>query len=180
MAAQRYVEDIDDFLEGLKLPEAEVPICMRGDLQARFEELDRDLEAARRTPEDDSLASSGVEPRRLAEEIEALRAEMQEHVRVFLLRARPRKEWSDLLKEHKPRKIDAPADFNRDTFPIAALAACSVKPSITEAQAGKIVDHITQGQWSALWNAILELNGGSGEVPFSYAASAILSNTRQS
>ncbi|MGW4406514.1 hypothetical protein ACWEJ6_20970 [Nonomuraea sp. NPDC004702] len=180
MAAQRYVEDIDDFLDGLKLPETEVPICLRGDLQARFEELERDLEAARRKPESDSLASSGSEARRLAGEIEALRAEMQEHVRVFLLRALPRKEWSDLLKEHKPRKQDAPADFNRDTFPVAALAACSVKPRINEDQAGKIVDRITQGQWSSLWNAILELNGGSGEVPFSYAASAILSNTSAS
>lgn len=178
MADRRYVEDIDEFLEGLKLPETEVPICMRGDLQARFEELDRELESARRRPEDDSLASSGTEVRRLASEIEALRAEMQEHVRVFLLRALPRKAWSDLAKEHPPRKQDSPADFNRDTFPVAALSACSVKPSIGAAQAGKVVDHVTQGQWSALWNAILELNGGSGEVPFSPAASVILSNTR--
>lgn len=180
MAAQRYVEDIDDFLEGLKLPEAEVPIVMRGDLQSRFEELDRDLNAARRKPEDDSLAASGGEVRRLAEEIEALREEMQEHVRVFLLRALPRKAWSDLAKEHKPRKQDAPADFNRDTFPVAALAACSVKPSLNEQQAGKVIDHITQGQWQTLWDKIMELNGGSGDVPFSYAASAILSNIRQS
>jgi hypothetical protein len=180
VAAQRYVEDIDDFLEGLKLPETEVPICMRGDMQSRFEELERELEIARRKPDSDSLAGGDGEVRRLAEEIEALRAEMQQHVRVFLLRALPRKAWSDLVKEHKPRKQDAPADFNRDTFPVAALAACSVKPGITEAQAGKVVDHITQGQWSTLWNAIMELNGGSGDVPFSYAASAILSNTSKS
>ncbi|MEU7741977.1 hypothetical protein [Nonomuraea sp. NPDC049158] len=180
MAAPRYVEDIDDFLDGLKLPETEVPICMRGDLQSKFEELERDLEAARRSADSDSLAGSGSDTRRLAEEITALQDEMQEHVRVFWLRALPRKEWSDLIKEHKPRKQDAPADFNRDTFPVAALAACSVKPSINEAQAGKVIDRIAQGQWATLWDAILQLNGGSGEVPFSYAASAILSNTRTS
>ncbi|MFB4285705.1 hypothetical protein ACBJ59_61335 [Nonomuraea sp. MTCD27] len=179
MTDPRYVEDIDDFLDGLKLPEDQVPICMRGDLQSRFEELSRQLEAARRGPEPDSL--DGVpDTVRLAREIEALRGEMQEHVRVFLLRALPRKEWSDLAKEHKPRKTDAAdlqAGFNRETFPIAALAACSVKPKMDEKQAGRLVDRVTQGQWQALWNAIAELNGGSGEVPFSYAASAILSAT---
>jgi hypothetical protein len=179
VAAQRYVEDIDDFLDGLKLPETEVPICMRGDLQARFEELERDLEAARRAPEPDSLGDVS-DSIRIAQQVEALRAEMQQHVRYFLLRAKPRKEWSDLVKEHKPRKQDAPADFNRETFPVAALAACCVRPSLSEEQAGRVVDHVTQGQWSTLWTAIMELNGGSGDVPFSYAASAILSNTKTS
>ena len=180
MAAQRYVEDIDDFLDGLKLPEKEVPICMRGDLQAKFEQLEADLEAARRGPDSDTLASSDSSARKIAQEIEALQAEMQEHVRLFWLRALPRKAWSDLIKEHPPRKQDAPADFNRDKFPVAALAECSVKPSLSEEQAGKVVDRLTQGQWAMLWNAILELNGGSGEVPFSYSASAILQATSRS
>jgi hypothetical protein len=178
MSETPYVEDIDAFLEGLKLPETEVPIVMRGDLQARFEELERALDVARRKPESDSLAGGGSEARQIAEEIEALRAEMQGYVRVFLLRALPRKEWSDLLKEHPARKQDAPADFNRETLPISALAACSVKPKMSEAQAGRLVDAVTQGQWAVLWQAILGLNGGSGEVPFSVAASATLNSTR--
>ncbi|WP_214327844.1 hypothetical protein [Nonomuraea sediminis] len=177
MAEQQYVEDVDEFLDGLKLPETEVPICGRGDLQARFEDLERQLDVARSQPADDSLASKETEAQRIAKEIQALQVEMQQHVRVFLLRALPRKAWSDLVKEHPARKQDAPADFNRDSFPVAALAACAVKPSLTEEKAGRVVDRITQGQWSLLWNAILELNGGSGEVPFSAAASVILSST---
>ncbi|MFE3452379.1 hypothetical protein ACFXJ8_25995 [Nonomuraea sp. NPDC059194] len=182
MSETPYVEDIDAFLDGLKLPETEVPIVMRGDLQARFEELERALDIARRRPESDSLAGGGGDARRIAEEIEALRAEMQGHVRVFLLRALPRKAWSDLVKEHPARKQDTSAgvDFNRDTLPVAALAACSVKPRMAEEKAGRLVDALTQGQWMTLWNAILELNGGSGEVPFSALASVTLSSTRTS
>lgn len=178
--ADQYVEDVDDFLSNLRMPEDEVPICVRGDLQARFEELQRQLDVARRTPESDSLAGSGGEVRRIAEEIEAVRQEMQAHVRVFVLRALPHKEWSDLLKDHKPRPQDHPADFNRETFPTAALAACAVKPRMNTAQAGKLIDAVTTGQWRTLWEAILGLNGGSGDVPFSAAASAILSSTSRS
>lgn len=180
MSETQYVEDIDDFLNGLKLPEVPVPICMRGDLQARFEELERQLHEARRKPSDGSLASSGAEARRIAEELVAVQEEMKGHVRVFLLRAKTRKEWSDLAKEYPPRKEDAPADFNRDTFPVAALAACSVKPRMSVEQAGRLVDRLTQGQWRTLWEAILDLNGGTGEVPFSRAASEILSSTSRS
>lgn len=177
---EQYIENIDEFLDGLKLPEDGVPIVMRGDLQARFEELERQLQDARRKPETDSLVGTSGEARRIAEEIETLRQEMQGHVRVILLRALPRKAWSDLVKEHPPRKQDAPADHNRETFPVAALAACSVKPKMSTEQAGRLVDRVTQGQWTALWNKIIELNGGSGEVPFSVASSVILSNTRTS
>lgn len=183
MAEAQYVENIDDFLEGYQLPEDTVPICMRGDLQARFEELERALDVARRKPAGDTLASSDGEARALAEQIEALRAEMQTHVRLFLLRARPRKEWSDLGKEHPPRKSDAgdaQAGFDREAFPVAALAACSVKPKMSVEKAGTLVDRVTAGQWNALWEKILELNGGSGQVPFSWAASEILSSTRTS
>ncbi|MFI6477359.1 hypothetical protein ACIBH1_05465 [Nonomuraea sp. NPDC050663] len=180
MSQTQYVEDIDAFLDGLKLPEDEVPICLRGDLQAKFEELERQLLEARRRPDNDSLAGSGGEARRIAEELVALQQEMKSYERVFLLRARTRKEWSDLAKEHPPRKQDAPADFNRDTFPVAALAACSVKPRMSEEKAGVLVDRLTQGQWRTMWQVILDLNGGSGEVPFSRAASEILSSTSRS
>ncbi|WP_431903629.1 hypothetical protein [Nonomuraea sp. bgisy101] len=180
MENTQYLEDIDEFLDGYTVPETEVPIVMRGDLQLRFEELERRLEAARRAPAADSLVGNGGEVRNLAEQIETVRQEMQAHVRVFKLRALGKKAWSDLAAKHPPRKEDLPADHNRETFPLAALVACSVKPQLTTEKAEKLVELITQGQWNALWNAILGLNGDSGAVPFSAAASAILSGTRTS
>lgn len=182
MGETQYVEDIDAFLEGLQMPQDEVPICMRGDLQLAFEQLQRELDAARRAPATDSFAggSSGREARRIAEEIEALRQEMQSYVRVFVLKAIPRKEWRDLLRDHPPRQKDQPADHNTETFPIAALVACSVKPKLTDDKAGKLIDALTAGQWGTMWNTILELNGDTGAVPFSALASEILSRSSRS
>jgi hypothetical protein len=178
----RYAEDIDEFLEGYRLPQDEVPICMRSDLQLQFEQLHRQLEAARRAPAGDSFAGGAAEgdSRRIAEEIEALRQEMAGHVRVFVLQAVHRREWRDLLAAHPPRPKDAPADHNTETFPVAVLVACSVKPKLSEEKAGRLIDMITPGQWGALWNTILELHGSSNPVPFSALASDILSRTSRS
>jgi hypothetical protein len=162
----QYVEDIDDFLAGYKLPRGEVPICMRLDLQAAYEALQRERGAARRGPSSDTLDGDGGALRRLDAQIEELRAQMQSHVRVFLLQGMHSKEWSDLLGRHKPRPEDKPADHNRLTFPPAALAACLVKPKVSEEKAGLLIDKLTPGQWGELWSTILELNRGSGAVPF--------------
>jgi hypothetical protein len=180
MSEQQYVEDIDDFLAGYQLPEDEVPICMRTDLQARFEQLQRELDAARRQPVSDTLDGDGGSTRQIATQIEELRTEMQSHVRVFLLRGLHHKAWSDLLGKHKPRKEDYPADHNRETFPAAALAECAIKPKMSAEKAGALIDKLTLGQWNELWSTVLELNRGSGAVPFSEQASAVLRNTRPS
>lgn len=174
------VEDLEDFLDDFHLPEASVPICARGDLQAEFDQLAQELEVARRSPDADTLAGTSGRTRAIAERMEELRQEMKAHTRVFRFRALPQRKWSDLLAAHPARKEDAPADFNRETFPVAALAACAVHPKMTVEQAGKLVDRISSGQWSRLWLAILNLQQGGGDVPFSAAASAILSATRTS
>ncbi|GII87058.1 hypothetical protein Ssi03_50480 [Sphaerisporangium siamense] len=171
---------IDDILGKLQLPEKSVPLCLRADLQARFDTLERDLRAAQRAPEQDSLAGSGATAREIANQIEAIRTEMQAHTVAFLLRALPNKEWSDLLKQHPPRKGnqgDLVSDYNTETFPVAALAACCKSPKMTEDQAGQLVDAITNGQWSRLTMAIGELNNGGGDIPFSVAASALAGGT---
>lgn len=119
------VEDLEDFLDDFHLPEASVPICARGDLQAEFDQLAQELEVARRSPDADTLAGTSGRTRAIAERMEELRQEMKAHTRVFRFRALPQRKWSDLLAAHPARKEDAPADFNRETFPVAALAACS-------------------------------------------------------
>mgnify|MGYP001152550309 CR=1 FL=1 len=175
-------EDIDELLGEIHLPEASVPICLRADLQAEFDRLSHELEVARRSPDADTLVGSSGRTRRIAEEMEKIRTQMQQHTRVIRLRALPRRQWSDLLArpEHQPRKEDAPADYNRETFPVAALAACAVAPKMTVEQAGRLVDRLSQGQWDRLWLAILNLNKGEANVPFSAAASAILAGTQTS
>ncbi|HEY9523703.1 MAG TPA: hypothetical protein VIR33_10720 [Thermopolyspora sp.] len=175
----REATSFDDLLGELHLPETSVQICTRGDLQARWEDLSRQLEVARRSPDADTLAGMSGQARRIAQQMEDLRNQMQAHTRLIRLRALPQSEWSDLLArpEHKARKEDDPADYNRKTFPVSALAACAVAPPMTVEQAGKLVDRLSQGQWDKLWMAVLQLNKGEADIPFSAVASAILSVT---
>ena len=74
-----------------------------------------------------------------------------------------------LLSEHE-------ADgelFDRDTFPGALIAACSLDPVLTVAEVTELGDLLTDGQWdelfSASWDACREVD----DVPFSALASAV-------
>ncbi|MFC6080915.1 hypothetical protein [Sphaerisporangium aureirubrum] len=172
---------VEDILGQLKRPEKSVPLCLRADLQAEFDELERKLRAAQQAPDSDSLAGSGSVARQIAQDIEALRAKMRKHIVDIRLRALTRKEWSDLIKRHPPRKGHSDdVNVNGETFGIAALAECAQSPKMTEAQAGELVDAMTHGQWETLYNAVLSLNAGSVDVPFSVAASVLVGDMPRS
>jgi hypothetical protein len=83
-------------LAGARLPEKTVPICLRGDLVAEFERLDRQLQEARRKPAD-SLAGTGEGE--ILDRMETVRQQMQDHSYDVVLRAKPKAEWRALCAE---------------------------------------------------------------------------------
>jgi hypothetical protein len=174
--------DINEILGQVRLPEKTVPLCLRADLQSEWEDLERQLRQAQQKPGNDSLAGNNGEVRDIAELMESLREQMQEHIVDFKLRALPKKKWSDLHAQHKPRQEDKDGglDYNGETFPVAALAACCYDPAMTVEQAEQLVDTISQGQWDELYLGVFMLNRGRVDVPFSASASGILSATRRS
>lgn len=163
--------DINDILGQVKLPEKSVPLCLRADLLAEFEDLDQQFKIARDNP---AKTLGNKEAAEIAQVMQATREQMQASTETFHLRALPRRQWSDLLKKH-PSASGETGEFDPDTFPVAALAACCVTPAMSEDQAGQLVDRVSQGQWNTLWLAIIELNIGAAEVPTSVSASAVLS-----
>lgn len=174
---------IDDVFADAKLPRREVPLCLRGDLVAAWQSAERRFKQAQDTASDDALASAtSTEAIDLARQMEDLQQQMRDATRIFQLQALPRGEWRALLKAHPPRE-DSPEDqqveFNRDTFGVAALAACCVVPKMTPEQAEKLVGVLTDGQWNELFSHIWTMNAGRVEVPFSLAASALLGSSGQ-
>lgn len=170
---------IDDVFAESKLPRRSVPICLRGDLVAEWQDLERRFKAANTAPEEDSLASTkSADAVELAKQMADLQEQMRASTRNFRLQGLPGSQWRELLKAHPPREGDegdAGAEFNRDTFGIAALAACCVMPKMTVAQAEKLIDEkLADGQWSTLFAHIYQMNSSEVNVPFSFAASAIL------
>lgn len=168
---------IEDVFADAKLPRRAVPICLRGDLVAEWQDLERRFKQAQATADDDTLASkNSAEAIELAQQMADLEKQMRAATRTFRLQGLPRSKWRELLKAHPPREDspeDQQAEFNRDTFGVAALAACCTMPTITPAQAEKLVDVLTDGQWTELFAHIWTMNTGRVEIPFSLAASAI-------
>lgn len=169
---------IEDVFADAKLPTRSVPLVLRGDLVAEWQDLERRFKQAHQAGDEDTLASkNSAEAIKLARQMEDLEEQMRAATRVFRLQGLPGSKWRALLKAHPPREddqADQQVEFNRDTFGVAALAACCVMPTMTVAQAEKLIDEtLTDGQWNTLFAHIWGMHTTAVDVPFSLAASAI-------
>lgn len=153
---------IDEFLGGYKSPRITVPIQQRADLLEEHGRLCRQRDRAMR--ESQSLAGA---PSELAEQIEAIEAEMLESTFELTFEALSSHQFLRLKAKHRPRKEDREQrlDFNMDTFPPALFAACAVDPVMTEDQAETLVQKVNDGQFAKIWNAVLILNIGDDTAP---------------
>lgn len=179
MSNKTKTKTLKEKLAAAKLPEKTVPICLRGDLQAEFEELERQLSEAEKKA-GDSLAGSGA--RAIAQKIEALREQMLEHTVEFRLRAMPRPKWKAFVAEHPPRKAeDGSVDerdkwmgINTDTFFDVLVRASIVDPQLDDDDWATLDANLTDRQFDQLSDAAWGLNRREVDVPFSRAASKIL------
>lgn len=179
MSGKATLENFKTMLGEARLPERTVPICLRGDLVAEHEELERQFEEANRRAAD-SLAGNGAGE--LADRIEALQEEMRAATVTFRLRALPKPAWRALLAAHPPRQDDdgkplqedAVIGVNMDTFWDAIARACLVDPEVddeTWALMAGPEGRLTDNQLGHLADAAWAVNRGDVDVPFSRAVS---------
>lgn len=166
--------DIQQLLDSARLPEKDVPLCLRGDLLAEWDAASAALaEAQRQAQVEDSLDAGGPVPG-LMERVEAIREQMAQSSVTFRLRAVSRRRWTALYAEHPPRdgdKTDALTGFNRDTFYDALTYECIVEPKITPQQWERLADNLSSAQFDTLAEAAWTVNRRDVDVPFSLAAS---------
>lgn len=164
---------VDDFLGEFEPPTVEVRVCPRADLLEQHRLLDRQLAEASTKSAGGSLA--GDDTRTLADEVTALEERIEQATRTFKFRALSRRRWRSLLGAHPPlkqHKADG-LDFNPETFPVAAIAACAVEPAMTDEQAEKVADAIPLGEFEKMWAAVLQVNLGASDTPKSVLATTI-------
>lgn len=127
--------------------------------------------------------SSGLagdsELREMAEALQELERRIDEQSTVYTFRAVSRRRWRSLMAEHPPKKghKEDGLDFNPETFPPAAIAACSVSPKLTLEQAKALEDDdtLSAGDFELLWSGVLAANlGVLADTPKSLIATAIL------
>jgi hypothetical protein len=175
---------LGDVVKKATRAERTATVCLAGDLNARYDELEVQLQ--RLTVDRDSLADGdGRVP--IAEEMAQVREQMRASEHFFTFRALAPKEWSDLLAIHPPRE-DKQEAFNTDTFPQACVIASLVRVKnaqddeleFTEADVEALWDGVlSQGQRNELFGAAWEANTGRVSVPFSALASVILGRTSE-
>jgi hypothetical protein len=176
--------DFREKLKRAKLPRRTVEICLAGDQVAEFERLSRELEQASQRPAVDSIEDDGG-MLEIAQRIEALRGQMRADTEEFVVQALPGPKYRELKAQHPPRQDDEGAvidddrflDANLETFAEPLLRACLVAPEFDDELWAETVEALTDRQYEDLVNAAIFVNKGSVTVPFSRAASAILSSS---
>lgn len=172
--------DLDDWLSSGSRPEADVPICLVGDLaaqyQAKAEELVRATADENRSIDDQTIMTLGAE-------LDALQEQMQAKTRTFHLRALPvdgtdeDPSYLDLQLRHPPRpgnEVDARVGGNRETFLPALVKASTVEPELTDGQWATLRGQLSARQWDELWVTAQQLNRGEVLPPKSLGISELM------
>lgn len=174
MSNTRKVKSLDALISAAALPQRTIPLCIRGDLVAEVERLEREL-LSLRTP--DSRLTGNPEARKVGERIEAVRVDMQESTIEFVLQALPRRVFQKFYAEHPPRDdnaSDKALGYNTDTFHDDLVRASIVAPELSDEQWELLADRMTAAQWQDFVTASQVLNIEKVSVPFSLSASAVL------
>lgn len=168
--------DADDLIKSVRLSEAHVPLCLRGDLLAAREELERRLTTAHQMDQVNSLASGGT-ARRIAEELEQLLGDIEANTHLFRFRALPRQEFRALQDAHPPRPdndIDRAVGGNLETLQGPLIEACCIDPVMTLQQVQDLLDVLSEGQAMELFGCAIMLNRSKVDLPKFETVSGIL------
>lgn len=172
------LSELDSLLASAKQPETTVTLCLRADLQAEWEQLDRELTDLRARASR-KLAGSNDEVE-LARQVQAVEEEMAASTITVTLRALTRRPWMQLVQSHPPRKDnegDKQLGINQDTFFDALIGACVVDPELDEERLTGLLDALTSHQFDQLTEAAWSINRQDVSVPFSPIASRIITSS---
>lgn len=177
------MSDFKKLLADARLPERTVPVCLRGDLTAEWEDLDRQLTEAQRATTG-SIEDGGSAA--IAERMEALRVEMRDHTYTFRLRGLPKRQYRELKAAHPPRKDDETGEIRSEDVYLDAdldglgeplLRACLVDPVLDDGDWSDLLDKLTDRQYGDLVGTAIYVNRGGVDIPFSHAVSNLLSSS---
>lgn len=172
-----------DLLAQAKPAERTIRLCLRGDLVAQFEELDRRRAEAEAEAKAQAGSLAGSPAVALARQMEQLQQQMQDSTYRFRLRALPRKAYQALVAAHPPRRDadgevladDRHAQVNVETFYEPLIRACLVDPVLDDAQWERLAEEVlSDRQFEQLALAAYATCRGDIDIPFSFGASQTL------
>ena len=168
--------DIESILRMARPKERVVHVCLRGDLVAEHDELERRIREADTTVER-ALGDEGA-PRALAARVQEIERQMKAESVPFRFRALPRSKWDALRKRFEDESQNS--GYNLEALAGPLVAASAVAPTMDEAQVDQLREVISHGQFQELFGAAWDVNTGAVDVPFSLIASATLATSEPS
>ena len=160
-------QSVKDRLKEAKLPERSLEVCLRGDLAARFDELERQLREARDSngPQRMGATSAAMQ---IVEQQNALRAEMADAMLPIVVRALPRPEWLALTKRHPPREgNDGDQALGTDLSALMeeAIPACVVEPEMDAEDWEMFNAKVSSGDFDKVFTAVWDVNRSGVDLP---------------
>lgn len=167
---------IDEILNGRKRPQKSIPICMRLDIMAEIEELERAIQAAQGTAVDDlRMSGSDEDAVTLADKITELEAIGRQYTIDLRIQALDKKEWAEkvALYTTEDDNGDDKLDMGALTEHVLALPGTIVSPEMTADQRSRFIAGLSDGQWETVMKGNFELNRRTVSVGKSLTASLV-------
>lgn len=169
-------KSIKDRLKAAKLPERSLQVCLRGDLAAEFDDLERQLQEARETTGRKRVGSKS-DAQQIVEKMDALREQMAEEMLDIKVRALPRREWLELTKKYPPRedeRLDEAMGVNLVPLMEEAIPRCVVEPELDEDDWKQLDSVLASSEYDKLLNAVFAVNRNEVDIPKSRLASLVM------
>lgn len=154
--------DVNEFLGAYKAPRFPVSITLRADLQAELAQLNDELVSLPK-----SEAMNNPRPVEIVEEMKRIVDELKASQRTFEFEAIGAYAYQKLQDAHPalPKAKAEGAIVHLETFYPAVVAACSVEPKLTVADAEKLRERLSDNQWTKLVSAAIGVNLGDDATP---------------
>lgn len=167
--------DVNDLIAEARPAEKTVELCLRSDLVAALEDVQRRIAAAADQPRG-SLGDDGGLPG-LRAEAEEIRREAREHTVVFRFRALNRWRMQQLMAESPPRDgnpVDKKLGYNADAVTYRMARDCCYEPVLSDESWERLLGSperlgdgvLSPGQWQRLDEALSTLNFSRASIPF--------------
>ncbi|QWY79645.1 tail assembly chaperone [Arthrobacter phage Persistence] len=165
----------------VKRPETRVDFCLDGDLKAAHEAAE--AEYIRENQKQLADPRLGNTVRKKAERVQELEAQMQESTVTFLIRGMKRGDWQELTGSNPPRdknQLDATYGYNIEAVMVTAIPKSIVQVTNQQGEAlpfdpaaewEALADDMTNSQYEDFILAVIKVNAGRNDIPFSLSAS---------
>jgi len=173
----------------IKRPETRVAFCLDGNLKAEHEAAEAEFNELRKRSLGDPRLNDPT--KELAKKVNDIEEAMKASTVEFKIRGMKRGDWSELSAAHAPREgnsVDKNYGFNVETLMIEAIPQSIAG---VENQAGGALDFDVKTEWETLADdmtdsqyedfvlAVLRVNRGGNDVPFSLSAFRMIQDSDQ-